>query len=441
MKYVAIAIAILVVAAAAWWGYTNYAVQQPQPQVAAETAAAQDVAAELENVIWASGKLVPKQWAGLSPAATGRLRVIHVQEGDWVEPGDILVELENEVLKSQLAIAQAALAEAEAARDKLLAGPTQEELAAAEADVQAAQAALALAQAQLAQAQQAVKTAEAQVSIAQAQYNELASHPTPSERVAAQKEIDVAKAALDQAQAAYNLVKGNPNVGAMPESLALQQATANYEAAKAAYDAVMKGATKAQLAVARAQIDAAQRQVDAAQAEIPAAEAGVAAAEAQLARAQAALDALKRGPTQEDIAIADARVQSAQAALQSAQAQLSQTQVVAPFAGQIGAVLARVGELSTPGVPVVMLGDTRSMQVETTDLRETDVTRLQEGMPVEVTFDALPGQIFRGTINRIAPMSTTEKGSTNYTVEIAVEDLDPSLRWGMTAFVNIEAKR
>ena len=37
-------------------------------------------------------------------------------------------------------------------------------------------------------------------------------------------------------------------------------------------------------------------------------------------------------------------------------------------------------------------------------------------------------------------MSNTEKGSTNYTVEVDVPDLDPGLRWGMTAFVNIRTR-
>ena len=62
-------------------------------------------------------------------------------------------------------------------------------------------------------------------------------------------------------------------------------------------------------------------------------------------------------------------------------------------------------------------------------------------MAVEVTFDALPEQIFQGTITGIAPVSNTEKGSTNYTVHITVDELDENLRWGMTAFVNIQAPR
>jgi HlyD family secretion protein len=69
------------------------------------------------------------------------------------------------------------------------------------------------------------------------------------------------------------------------------------------------------------------------------------------------------------------------------------------------------------------------------------VVRLSTDLPVEVTFDALPGRTFQGRLTKIAPVSTTEKGSTNYTVQVDVTDLDKSLRWGMTAFVNIQATR
>ena len=85
------------------------------------------------------------------------------------------------------------------------------------------------------------------------------------------------------------------------------------------------------------------------------------------------------------------------------------------------------------------MGDTGDMHVETTDLRETDVVRLQNGQEVEVTFDSLPDQIFDGIITHIAPVSTTDRGSTNFTVHVEVPQLDENLRWGMTAFVNILA--
>ncbi len=57
-----------------------------------------------------------------------------------------------------------------------------------------------------------------------------------------------------------------------------------------------------------------------------------------------------------------------------------------------------------------------------------------------MTFDALPNETFRGTIARISPMAREEKGSSNYMTVVTLDRVDPRLRWGMTAFVNIEAQ-
>lgn len=402
---------------------------------------ADGLATSQDNVIWASGKLLPARWAGLSPATSGALRALNVAEGDQVEAGALLAEVDNGILQSQVEVARAAVGEAEAARNKLLAGATPTELAQAQADVLAAQSGVAQAQANLKQAQEAGVVAEAQVAITQAQYAELASRPSPAERIEAQRRIDLARLALEQAQRAYDKVRGDPHIAALPQALALQQATTDYEAAKAAYQVATQGATREQLAVAQAQINAAKAQVQVVRAQVPPAEAAVKSAEAQVVRGQAAFDRVKAGTTAEDKAMAEARVKSAQALLAQAQAQLKQTQVIAPFAGQVGTIHMRPGELAAPGQPVLMLGDTSKLRVETTDLRETDVTKLKVNMPVEVTFDALPGRTFQGKIARIAPMSTTEKGSTNFTVIVEAPDLDGSLRWGMTAFVNVRVDK
>ncbi len=223
-----------------------------------------------------------------------------------------------------------------------------------------------------------------------------------------------------------------------PESLALSQATAGLEVANAQAQVKTLGPSQEQLAVAAAAIDAARTQVSAAANKNAGAEANVLAALAQVASAQAALDRLLAGATAADIAMAEARVHSAMAAVDSALAQLHQTEVIAPFAGQVGAVNVHVGETIDPGAYAILLGDTTQLRVETTDLRETDVVRVAVGMPVEVTFDALPNQVFAGVVTHVAPVSSAEKGSTNYTVHVTVKDLDPGLRWGMTAFVNIQ---
>ena len=425
-----------VLGAAGWWGYTTYLAQQQQAQEA-EAAAAAAQADELEQIIWASGKLAPITWAGLSPAAGGVVGAIHVESGAWAAAGDILLEVENEVLQGQVAVAAAAVQEAEAALAKLKAGATDAEIAAARAAVESAKAQVAVAGAALLEVQSAVQTAQAQVAQSQAIYAEVASHPTEQERVAARAVIAQAEAAIRNAQAAYNVVKGDPAIGSMPQSLALAQATANLEAANAQQAAILQGPTSAQLAVAARAIDLARAGVTAAESRAPGAEANVRAAMAQVASAQAALDRLLEGATHEDIAMAEARVASARATLAGAEAQLRQTQVMAPFAGQIGQVNVRVGETVNPGDAAILLGDTSAMLVETTDLRETDVVRVYPGQTVEVTFDALPERLFTGIVKSVAPVSSAEKGSTNYTVSVDVAELDPMLRWGMTAFVNI----
>jgi multidrug resistance efflux pump len=245
---------------------------------------------------------------------------------------------------------------------------------------------------------------------------------------------------LDQAQAAYDQVAGQADIGMLPQSVALQQATAAFRAAQAEYGAVQRGATSQELAVAQAQVDAARAQAAVTASGIAAAEAQVAIAEAAVAQAQAQLDLLRAGPRAVDVAAARAAVAQAQAGLDGARSALGKAQLVAPFAGTVAAVWARPGEIVSPGQQVLALGDLSAYQVETTDLRETDVARVAMGQPVEVTFDALPNQSFAGRIVRIAPMATQAQGSVNYTAIVELDELDPAVRWGMTAFVNIVSR-
>ena len=84
-----------------------------------------------------------------------------------------------------------------------------------------------------------------------------------------------------------------------------------------------------------------------------------------------------------------------------------------------------------------MLGDLTEMQVETTDLRETDVGRIQVGQEVDITFDALPDTLLTGHVVHISPKASSEQGGVNYTTIIQFDEFDPRLRWGMTAYVNI----
>jgi multidrug efflux pump subunit AcrA (membrane-fusion protein) len=79
------------------------------------------------------------------------------------------------------------------------------------------------------------------------------------------------------------------------------------------------------------------------------------------------------------------------------------------------------------------------LRVETTDLNEIDAAQVEPGSPVTVTFDALVDQVVQGTVISIAPKASEGSG-VNYTVVVELEELPPALRWGMTAFVDIEVE-
>ena len=358
------------------------------------------LAQNIPVVVSASGKLLPSRWANLSFRAGGRVVEVKVQAGDKVEAKQVLARLDDTDAKLALAQANAAVKMAQAQLAQLKAGARPEEITQQKQAVQAAQASLAGAQARLDQLQAGARQAE----------------------------VAEAEAALRQAEAAwkgksdaYDDNLRNGALGATEEHLRAQvQAAAEaVTAAKARLAQIKAGPTEAELRGARAAVQAAQAERDA---------------------AQARLDQIMAGATQEQIAVAEANVAQAQAAADLAQANLDKLQLKAPFAGTIGNVYAREGEMLAPGQTVLALGDLSSLRVETTDLSEVDVARVTVGQPVNVTFDALKGQTLQGRVTRIAPMSSASQGGVNYTVIVELDQLDPALRWGMTAFTDIQVK-
>lgn len=141
----------------------------------------------------------------------GRVAALHVEEGDAVEPGELLAELDGEPKRIALRLAEAALEGARAERALLEAGFRQEEIAQAEAKLSQAQAALertgkefrrqrqlrqsdASTQQRLDQAESAYEEAVAQKALARASLDLL-------EAGFREEEIAAARARVDQAEA------------------------------------------------------------------------------------------------------------------------------------------------------------------------------------------------------------------------------------------------
>jgi len=167
-------------------------------------------------------------------------------------------------------------------------------------------------------------------------------------------------------------------------------------------------------------------------------EARVREAQANLDAAQAQLRYLIRiGTNQPHLETAEADVDRAQALLDLANANLeSQSILTAPFGGTIIEVNTGPYETVMPGQVVVVMADLSKFQVETTDLSERDVTRVQNGQSAGIFLDALNAE-FTGRVVDIDRIGSTLGGDVVYTVTIAFDKQPQGLRWGMSADVNI----
>jgi len=347
-------------------------------------------------VVSVTGEVVPAAWATVSAQTGGTVMEVLVEPGDEVAAGAPLVRLDP--IEAQLAMqqAEASLEAAQAQLALVEAGPRPGEVAAAEAQIEAAQAALAQ---------------------AAAQRDQLTAGATEAEIAAAEAEAVAAELGRKSAEDQYDQIQGKIHGWIEEEAiLRLRAAEEALEAAQARLTQVQDGAG----------------------AQIRAAQAAVQAAAAQQDVAQAQLDLLRAGATAEEIAVAQAAVAQAAAALETARVAMDHSEVRAPFAGTVGAVSVRTGELVAPGQPLVTLGDLTTLRVETSDLDEIDMARVAIGQQAALTFDALPERVFTGRVTRISPMAEPGAGGVNYTAIVVVDEIDPAIRWGMTAFVDIE---
>jgi HlyD family secretion protein len=383
----------------------------------------------------AAGKVIPAREADLAFPTAGQVRSVNVAVGDTVGASDVLVALDSTSADAGLVEAQAALFRAQANLDELQSGPRVQEVAAAEARVEAAQARLD--QLSTPASDSEIAAARAAVAAAQAALEQLSAGPRQEERIAALADLANAEAVLNQAQSAYDQVKDRNDVGMLPQSRDLQQATNNYEAAQARYDLLFAGPQADAVAAGRAQVQQAQAALD--RLLTPATQSQIAEAAAQVRSAQAELDLLQAGARDQTLAVAAVAVTEAEAALRRAQSAQEATAIRAPFGGTITALAVSPGEMVQPGAVVLTLADLARLQIETTDLSERDVTRVAVGRPATVIVQSSNDQL-PGHVTAIAPASTIVGGDVVYSVTIDLDEQPQTLRWGMTVDVEIEGE-
>jgi HlyD family secretion protein len=149
----------------------------------------------------------------IAPEISGRLKHLAVAPGQSVHAGDVLAELSNPELEAGLVLAKAQLGEARAARDRVYAGPRQEQVDALQRSVETAKANLLYAQQQfertsnlsaqgvasvqdLDKATAEIGTARANLLGAEEQYQAARLGPTAEQRAVADAEVGKAAAAV-----------------------------------------------------------------------------------------------------------------------------------------------------------------------------------------------------------------------------------------------------
>ncbi len=389
MKHISITSAMLVIMLLTAIGCTPnpsvFSTPVPTPTTVAPAAKTPVPGVITESIGEVNGRIVPKQFARVAFSTNGMVAKVNVTEGAQVKAGDVLAELDSKDLALQVQAAKDQLQIAQASLAQLKAPATQEDIATAQAVYDSTFVAL--------QAAQRAATKE--------------------DLIILKSNLEKAQAQLDQAQAVYDRIGGanNPYIGMMPQSLQLQQATADYQIAEANYYKALSPnpANIAQLVGSLAQADANLRQK-------------------------------KFGPKPEEIAVAQARVQQAQTALDQANAGLAKAKLIAPISGTINGLAMNVGELMQAGSPVALIVDVSELRVETTELDEFGVTAISKGQSVRVTIDALPDKVLNGTVLYIiSPALPLDPNQTTYTATIALETQDSALRYGMNVKVEFIA--
>ncbi|MHC2466562.1 HlyD family secretion protein [Bradyrhizobium embrapense] len=218
-------------------------------------------------------------------------------------------------------------------------------------------------------------------------------------------QIDPADYQAQVAQAEAGVVGAQAALDNLNNQVELQYATiAQAEASRLSAEAQQTLARQEQeRQQSLSQTDAGTRQrLEQATASYAKAEADVKASRAVIAAQRHQLEVLQ-GTKKQRAADLDA----AKALLASARLKLGYTKIVAPFDGVTGERQVQPGDYVNIGTNLVNVVPLPNVYV-IANYKETQLTNVRPGQPVEVTVDTFSGQKLRGTVERIAPASGSQ---------------------------------
>ena len=182
-----------------------------------------------------------------------------------------------------------------------------------------------------------------------------------------------------------------------------------------------------------------------AQSRYASAQAAIARDTANLASALRQVELLKA-----DIAQAVAAQARATALQHQAELNLGYTTIIAPIDGVVGNRTLRTGQFVQAGTQLMSLVPATGAYV-IANYKETQLTNVRKGQPVEIEVDMFPGQVVRGHVDSLAPASGQEfallppdNATGNFTkvvqripVKIVLDATQVELRPGMSVIPSI----
>ena len=216
------------------------------------------------------------------------------------------------------------------------------------------------------------------------------------------------------------------------------RAAAQLKAAQADLSAVRSGGTREEVITNQAELTRAKSELQAAQRNLEtmrrlqqtgaASPAEVQAAEARLKNAQTQVDLLQQKTGSRfsplDLQRAEANLEQARAAYAAAEDVLAKSNVKSTVAGEVYSLPVKAGAFVNPGDLLVQVADLANMNVRAF-VDEPDIGRLTKGQQVLITWDALPGRTWKGTVTQV-PTTVIARGSR--TVGEVVSSVDNSDR-------------
>ncbi len=344
-----------------------------------------------EGLLLVSGRIEGDE-TSLASKVAGRVVKLHVDEGDSVEPNQLVAELDSDEFAAMLDYTKA--------------------------EVVAAEKQLAQVEAKHAQAQERVKQAEIALKLA---------------RQTVEQQIKLRQASLDRAEAGIKAARA-------------QLDNAQYELGRLAALSEKEVAATVELRRARDLTRQAEALHDAAVGQKAEAQAGLALAnaqtreielrEAELSSARQMVIEAERGKE-----AAKAKIDSSMAAERAAKANLGQTKVYAPTAGVVLTRVVELGEVVDAGGVIYVVVDLKRLHLKGF-VQELDLARVKVGQAAKVHVDALPDQTFEAKIKRINQQAEftpktietpQQRVKLVFGIELAVTNVDNVLKPGLPA--------